>query len=112
LDPIVTFIERRLPRPAAVTIVVAGVILAFAGVILAIIPLLVEQISNLIKNGPQMVEDFMASAWYKDVSGMFGSTITDAVQGVLDFVQDPDNFLDIGGGVFAVGAGIAGGVTG
>ncbi len=112
LDPIVTFIERRLPRPAAVTIVVAGVILAFAGIILAIIPLLVEQISNLIKDGPRMVEDFMASAWYKDVSGQFGSTITDAVQGVLDFVQDPDNFLDIGGGVFAVGAGIAGGVTG
>jgi predicted PurR-regulated permease PerM len=112
LDPIVTFIEKKLPRPAAVTIVVAGVILAFAGIILAIVPILVEQISNLIKDGPQMVEDFMASAWYKDVSGQFGSSIKDAVQGILDFVGDPDNFLDIGGGVFAVGAGIAGGFTG
>nr|WP_308012769.1 AI-2E family transporter [Microbacterium paraoxydans] len=112
LDPIVAFIEKKLPRPAAVAVVVAAVLLAFAGIILAIIPLLVEQISNLIKDGPQMVEDFMASAWYKDISGQFGSTITDAVQGVLDFVQDPDNFLDIGGGVFAVGAGIAGGLTG
>lgn len=112
LDPIVTFIEKKLPRPAAVTIVVAGVVLAFAGIILAIVPILVEQISNLIKDGPQMVEDFMASAWYKDVSGQFGSSINDAVQGILDFVGDPDNFLDIGGGVFAVGAGIAGGFTG
>lgn len=112
LDPIVTFIEKKLPRPAAVTIVVAIVVLAFAGIILAIVPVLVEQIGNLIKDGPKMVEDFMASQWFQDVSGQFGTTITDAAQGVLDFVQDPDNFLDIGGGVFAVGAGIAGGLTG
>jgi len=112
LDPIVTFIEKKLPRPAAVTIVVAVVILAFAGIILAIVPVLVEQISNLIKDGPKMVEDFMESQWFKDVSGQFGTTIQDAAQGVLDFVQNPDNFLDIGGGVFAVGAGIAGGLTG
>ncbi|MEU4015665.1 AI-2E family transporter [Microbacterium sp. NPDC028030] len=112
LDPIVTFIEKKLPRPAAVTIVVAVVILAFAGIILAIVPVLVEQIGNLIKDGPKMVEEFMDSQWFKDVSGQFGTTIQDAAQGVLDFVQDPDNFLDIGGGVFAVGAGIAGGLTG
>ncbi len=112
LDPIVTFIEKKLPRAAAVAIVVAAVVAAFAGIILAIIPLLVEQISNLIKDGPKMVQDFMNSAWFKDVSGQFGSTIEDAVQGVLSFVQDPGNFADIGGGVFAVGAGIAGGFTG
>ncbi|WP_240747209.1 AI-2E family transporter [Microbacterium sp. K24] len=112
LDPIVRFIEKKLPRAAAVAIVVASVVLAFAGIILAIVPLLVEQISNLIKDGPQMVQDFMNSDWFKDVSGQFGSTIEDAVQGVLSFIQDPGNFADIGGGVFAVGAGIAGGFTG
>ncbi|UPL12238.1 AI-2E family transporter [Microbacterium sufflavum] len=112
LDPIVTSIERKLPRPAAVAIVVAGVVLAFAGIILAIVPILVEQITNLIKDGPKMIEDFMKTDWYKDMSAQFGSTITDAVNGVLGFVQDPDNFFDIGGGVFAVGAGIAGGITG
>lgn len=112
LDPIVTSIERKLPRPAAVAIVVAGVVLAFVGIILAIVPILVEQITNLIKDGPKMIEDFMQTDWYKDMSAQFGSTITDAVNGVLGFVQDPDNFFDIGGGVFAVGAGIAGGITG
>lgn len=112
LDPIVRFIEKKLPRAAAVAIVVATVVLAFAGIILAIVPLLVEQISNLIENGPQMVQDFMNSDWFKDVSGQFGSTIEDAVQGVLSFIQDPGNLADISGGVFAVGAGIAGGFTG
>jgi len=112
LDPIVSFIERKLPRPAAVAIVVAVVVLAFAGIILAIVPLLVEQITNLINDGPQMVEDFMASAWFTDVSAQFGSTFEDAAEGVLSFVQDPGNILNISGGVFAVGAGIAGGFTG
>ncbi|MCK2028432.1 AI-2E family transporter [Microbacterium galbinum] len=112
LDPIVSFIERKLPRPAAVAIVVAVVVLAFAGIILAIVPILVEQITNLVNDGPQMVEDFMASAWFKDVTAQFGSTFEDAAQGVLSFVQDPGNILNIGGGVFAVGAGIAGGFTG
>ncbi|MEZ0142332.1 AI-2E family transporter [Microbacterium sp. NRRL B-14842] len=112
LDPIVRFIERKLPRPAAVAVVVIGVLLAFAGIILAIVPTLVEQIGNLIKDGPEMIKEFTKSAWFQDVSGQFGSTIQDAVDGVLGFVQNPDNFLDIGGGVFAVGAGIAGGLTG
>ncbi len=112
LDPIVSFIERKLPRPAAVAIVVSVVILVFAGIILAIVPLLIEQITNLITDGPKMVEDFMSSAWFKDVSEQFGSTFDDAAQGVLSFIQDPGNLLNISGGVFAVGAGIAGGITG
>ncbi|MCS3444284.1 AI-2E family transporter [Microbacterium phyllosphaerae] len=112
LDPIVSFLERRLPRPAAVAIVVAGVVLAFAGIILAIVPILVEQVANLIENGPQMVKDIMASGWFKDLNAQFGSTFEDAANGVLSFLQDPGNLADIGGGVFAVGAGIAGGFTG
>ena len=112
LDPIVTWIERKLPRPAAVAIVVSVVVLAFAGIVLAIVPILVEQISNLIKDGPKMVQDFMASDWFKSISDQFGSTFDDAAQGVLSFIQDPGNILNISGGVFAVGAGIAGGFTG
>lgn len=112
LDPIVTWIERKLPRPAAVAIVVSVVVLAFAGILLAIVPILVEQISNLIKDGPKMVQDFMASDWFTSISEQFGSTFDDAAQGVLSFLQDPGNILNISGGVFAVGAGIAGGFTG
>ncbi len=47
LDPIVSFIERKLPRGAAISIVVAVVVLAFAGIILAIVPVLVQQITHL-----------------------------------------------------------------
>ncbi len=114
LDPIVTALERRfsLPRGGAVAIVVAVVLLLFAGIVLAIVPILVTQISNLIENGPQMVEDIRASGWYKDLTVQFGASFEDAAAATLDFVQDPSNLLNIGGGVLAVGTGIAGGFTG
>ncbi|ALX67014.1 AI-2E family transporter [Microbacterium sp. XT11] len=114
LDPIVSFIERRLsiPRGGAVAIVVAAVLLLFAGIILAIVPILVEQISNLIERGPQMVKDIQSSDWYGNLTAQFGTTFEDAAAAVLKFVQDPTNLLNIGGGVLAVGTGIAGGFTG
>lgn len=112
LDPIVSFIERKLPRGAAVAIVVGAVILAFVGVILAIVPILAAQVKNLIDNGPQMVKDITASDWYQNLIAQFGTTFEDAADAALKFVQDPSNFLNIGGGVLAVGSGIAGGITG
>jgi len=114
LDPIVSAIERRfsLPRGAAVAIVVAMVLILFAGIILAIVPVLVEQVTNLIENGPQMVDDIQASDWYQALTAQFGGTFEDAAAAVLKFVQDPGNLVNIGGGVLAVGTGIAGGFTG
>lgn len=114
LDPVVSFLERRfsIPRGGSVAIVVAAVLLVFAGVILAIVPILVEQVTNLIDNGPQMVADIQASGWYKDLTAQLGGNFEDAAAAVLDFVQDPSNLLNIGGGVLAVGSGIAGGFTG
>ena len=112
LDPIVSFIERKLPRPAAVAAVVGAVILAFAGILLAIVPVLVTQVANLIDSAPQMVRDIMRSDWYADLTDRFGANFDHAVSGALSFLQDPGNIGEIGGGLVAVGAGIAGGVTG
>ncbi|MFD5600382.1 AI-2E family transporter [Leucobacter sp. NPDC058333] len=112
LDPIVSRIERKLPRPAAVAVVVGGVILAFAGILLAIVPVLVKQITNLIDTAPDMVDDITHSDWYGWLTDQFGTNFDSAVSGVLDFLQDPTNLGEIGGGIVAVGAGIAGGVTG
>ncbi|MFK4850529.1 AI-2E family transporter [Microbacterium sp. ZW T6_19] len=114
LDPIVTFLERRfsMPRAGAVAIVVAIVLLLFAGIILAIVPILVTQITNLIDNGPQMVEDIQHADWYQNLTAQFGANFEDAAASALTFVKDPTNLLNISGGVLAVGSGIAGGFTG
>jgi len=112
LDPIVAFIERKLPRPAAVTIVVVAVVLAFAGIVLAIIPVVVQQVTNLVQDAPRIIDDFIASDWYRQITSQYGDTFDKAIQGALSFVQDPNNLTQIGGGLLAVGAGIAGGATG
>ncbi|WP_336660902.1 AI-2E family transporter [Leucobacter sp. USHLN153] len=111
-DPVVSRIEGTLPRPAAVLVVVGGVLLVIAGILLAVVPVLVRQISNLIEDAPQMVDDLARSDWYAWLTERLGTNFDQAMSGVLDFVQDPTNLGQIGGGLVAVGAGIAGGVTG
>jgi putative heme transporter len=112
LDPIVSLLERKLPRGAAVAIVVAVVIVVFAGIILAIVPVLVQQISHLVETMPKTIDDITTSGWYKDVTTQYGDSIQQALDGVLKFFKDPGNLATIGGGLIAVGAGIAGGLTG
>ncbi|WP_341872870.1 AI-2E family transporter [Leucobacter insecticola] len=112
LDPIVSFIERKLPRPAAVASVVVLVLLAFGGVVWAVVPILIDQITKLVGSAPDMVKDIVASDFYKQLTDQFGSNFQDAAQGILTFLQDPSNLGQIGGGLVAVGAGIAGGITG
>lgn len=112
LEPIVSLIERKLPRGAAVTIVVVVVVLLFAGILLAIVPIIVQQIAHLIQTAPTMIQDIMHSDWYKQMAAQYGDSFNQAVQGAVKFLQDPGNLSKIGGGLLAVGAGIAGGVTG
>lgn len=112
LEPLVALLERWLPRAASVAIVVVGVLAAFAGILLAIVPVVVQQVANLSQTLPQFVEDVQNAQWYKDLLTQYDKNITDAVNGVLDFIQKPDSWLQIGGGLLEVGSGIAGGVTG
>lgn len=112
LDPIVVFLEKRMPRAAAVSVVVAGVLVIFAGILLAIVPILARQITNLIQDAPKMVDDVMNSDWFAQVTGQYGVEIENAANGALEFIQDPDNLGQIGGGLIAVGSGIASAVTG
>lgn len=112
LDPLVSLLERKIPRPGAIAIVIGVVLLAFAGIVLAIVPVLVQQATKLIEDAPQMVDDFTHSDWYNDVVAQYGTQFQDAIDSALQFIQDPSNLASIGGGIVAVGAGIAGGLTG
>ena len=112
LDPIVSLLERKLPRPGAIGVVVGGVLLIFAGVLFAIIPVAIEQVNNLIKNFPDMIKEAQASDWYANLTSILGTNFENLVDGASKYVQDPDNLLALGGGVLAVSTGIASVVTG
>ena len=114
LDPLVSWLEKKLPRWAAILVVFAAVILAFAGLLVAIIPVIVDQISNLITNFPDIVTRVVNSDFVKTIEQQLSGVVDfDSVaKSVTDFVSDPNNFVSLGGGILAVGAGVASGVTG
>ncbi|WP_254782930.1 MULTISPECIES: AI-2E family transporter [unclassified Curtobacterium] len=114
IDPLVSFLERVIPRWAAITIVVVGVLAAFAGVVLAVVPILVEQATNLIQNFPEIVDDISKQQWVQDLSKQLAGSfdIDHALDSAQTFVENPGNLLSVGGGILAVGSGILSGVTG
>ncbi|MET0297738.1 MAG: AI-2E family transporter [Microbacterium sp.] len=116
LDPIVRWIERRgLPRWAAVLITILVVLAAFAGVILMIVPIIVQQVSQLIETVQdvidagafQPVEDLRQ--WLKDTFPLL--LVDDVFTYVQDWLQTLDyadigstigeNLLVIGGAILA-----------
>ena len=112
LDPVVSRLERKLPRPGAIGVVVGGVLLIFAGVLFAIIPVAIEQVNKLITNFPDMIDEAQASEWYANLTSLLGTNFENLVDGASKYVQDPNNLLALGGGVLAVSTGIAAAVTG
>jgi predicted PurR-regulated permease PerM len=114
LDPLVSWLEKKLPRWAAILVVFAAVILGFAGLLLTIIPVIVDQVSNLITNFPDIVNRMVNSDFVKTIEQQLSGVVDfDSVaKSVTDFVSDPNNFVNLGGGILAVGAGVASGVTG
>lgn len=117
LDPIVSWLEsRKWPRWAAILTVLAGVLGLFTGLIFAIVPVIVEQVSRLV----QQIADFLGSVRSLDelivtVQAFVPVELLDvqqAVDGAIEFLQDPANLAEIGGGVLGVGIGIASGVFG
>jgi predicted PurR-regulated permease PerM len=58
LRPLVNFLAKKMPRPAAILIIYLVVIGIFTGVIFYVGPILQRQINSLIDNTPQLIENF------------------------------------------------------
>ena len=114
LDPLVSWLEKRIPRWAAVLTVFGTIVILVALLLMTIIPIIVEQIANAIDTFPGFLNTFLASDFLRNLETQLAGVV-DLQQvnaGIQNFVKDPNNFINIGGGILVVGAGIAGGVTG
>lgn len=70
LDPVISFLERRkLPRWAAVLVTILALLGLFAGIILMILPIIIDQVSQLITQIERLVLsttlDVDAKEWLK-----------------------------------------------
>ena len=67
LDPVVSFFERRgLPRWLAVTLTVFGILGLFAGVVLIVLPIIVEQITQLVNQITTVIYQLNQQGSYED----------------------------------------------
>lgn len=104
VDPAVSFLEKRkVPRPLAILAVLTGILSVFAGFIFAIIPVIAEQVGNLITQVPRVIRDVteqdLLREWWttyvnwveyddalKNVQDWFTSNLQNITSGVLNTV--------------------------
>jgi predicted PurR-regulated permease PerM len=103
LNPLVEwFMRRGLKRGLAVGVVFLLVLLAFAGVGFAIVPVVTEQINNLIKNAPDWLDLLTKSRTLKDLDNRYHY-----IKKATDYIQDPALAQRAFGGILGVGKVVA-----
>ncbi|HEY5223306.1 MAG TPA: AI-2E family transporter [Microbacteriaceae bacterium] len=112
LEPIVGFVERRkLPRWAALLIVVVVLIGLLSLLVWAIVPIIVDQSTQLVKQVTQFVQTGTYQTWYHDLQHQFPAVNFDtALQQAWAYIQK--NVGGITGGILQAGIGIVSGFFG
>jgi len=112
IEPIVAFLERRkLPRWAALLIVLAALLGFLALLIWMIVPIIIDQSTQLVKEVTRFVNSGKAVDWYEGLKDQFPAIDFDgALQQAWDYVQK--NVGGITGGIVQAGVGIISGFFG
>jgi predicted PurR-regulated permease PerM len=113
LDPMVkTLLKFRFPRPVAVGVVVVG-FLGFVSLLLwAIVPIALIQAGNLIVSLPDFVTNLTRWDFVVRLDAQLNGAITNAAASVASYLQDPENWPTLLGGVFQVGVNLVNGIVG
>ena len=113
LDPLVTWLtHHRFPRPLAIVVVLVAVAGVLAGLVFAIIPVISEQVQNLIKSIPGLINGFADGTIRDNIEKAFPwLNVQQAIDALQNWVKTLD-YTQIGGGLLSVGLGIASAITG
>ena len=114
LDPAVSFLEkRRVPRWAALLIVILVVVGVFVGLIFAVVPIITDQVGQLITEIPKIVDQIQTQNWIDALNRQFGSKqVNQVLENINSFVLDPTKLQTLAGGVLKVGFSIISGFFG
>jgi predicted PurR-regulated permease PerM len=116
LDPAISWLERRgLPRWAAIIIVMTGVGLLLAALVLAVVPIIVDQIGQLVEEIPLIVARVSSQEWLESLEEQFPQfqvqEISTQIQtGLTDFFTNPERLSELAGGVLQVAIAIGTGL--
>jgi predicted PurR-regulated permease PerM len=116
LEPAVGALERRgLPRWAAILVVITGVAALAAALVLAVVPIIVDQVTQLVEEIPNIVEQVNSVDWIERLQEQFPLLAIDEISaqvsaGLTDFFTNPDQLSELLGGVWQVAIAIGGGI--
>jgi predicted PurR-regulated permease PerM len=115
LDPLITWLEKHgFKRWVAILVTLVAVVGLFVGLVFAIVPVVAEQVKNLVNQVttviiPGIADGSLLKGIQKNLPWLDVDTIAKQVQ---DYFADPETLKGITGGVLQVGASIASGVFG
>lgn len=113
LDPMVRgMTKRKIPRPLAVAVVVAGFLGAVALLLWAVIPAAINEATKLVNQIPTIANNVIELDLITTWDAQLGGAITRATDTALAFLIDTNNWPTLLGGVLQVGIGILSGVVG
>ena len=112
LDPVVRVLERRgLHRGTGIAIVFGVFALIVVLIAVFLLPPVFIQIGAFLESIPQAVTDLQDSAWFTALPADVQVAATAALDQVAVTLAQPETLATIGGGVLAVGVGIAGALS-
>lgn len=106
-DPLVTWLEtKRVTRPIAVLMVLVAILAVFSGLVLAIIPVIVDQVANVIVQAPAVIAAIADESLIGTVREALPWLPVDGLLAdVTAQVRNPAFLGSLGGGVLQVGIG-------
>ncbi|MGG5171643.1 AI-2E family transporter [Pseudarthrobacter sp. J1738] len=112
LDPVVRWFEsHKIPRPAGIAIVLFILVAGVGAFFASLIPTIVDQVTQIVQQGPIWVQDFLNSDFYRNLNEQFG--IKDRITEELGkFTKDSNTIGGIFGGVLGFGSTVANGLFG
>jgi predicted PurR-regulated permease PerM len=112
LDPLVSWLEKKqFPRWAALLVVIIGVLALFAGLVWMVVPIIIDQVSELIRLIPVLQAQFQEYPLVDVLSDQFpGLDVRSIIADAGTFLTD--NITNIGSGAiqvaFAIGSALFG----
>ncbi len=107
LNPLVKLLEKiKFPKILAITVVVLGFFGSLAVLIAMALPLAIEEAAVLIQQVPSLVSNFFSLELISQWDQRLGGSLTNASNGIVDFISNAENWPTLLGGVFEVGLGV------
>jgi predicted PurR-regulated permease PerM len=113
LDPLVRWLERKgMTRAFAILTVISLIIVIIVGIIWIVVPVVVEQLAQLIDSIPDAVARLRDEPWFDGADSATNGVINAVVSTVSAAVQDPAFWAALGGGVTQLAFGAVAAVSG